>query len=372
MLMEKVKGLQTRLLPHRLIMLQTLVLLLCSFMVFTAQASVVHRFNDRSLYINDPTPGATTQYKISLTYNNQGYTSTVGSIDLLFCYDPIPSETLSAQNQVDHHPCVTPTGLDVSHASLSGQFGVTGYSILSQTTNEIILTRTPGAVTETPSIYTFDNVVNPADTSKSFAIRMSNYASTNATGQIINLGSVISEVTDGISFETQVPPQLVFCLAGGVEFSCSGTHGGNYTDMGDLDSDHTLTAQSQMAAGTNASNGYVITVNGPTMEAGTHVIDNLTTPTVSAAGNNQFGINLVQNTEPALGADADGQFANATATPNYSIPNHFMYHDGDVVASAPNVSLMRRFTVSYILNSAPNIRAGVYTTTITFICSGRF
>lgn len=370
--MNKVKGLQVRLLPHRLIMFQTVVLLLCSFMVFTAQATVVHRFNDRSLYINDPTPGATTQYKISLTYNNQGPTSTVGSIDLLFCYDPIPSEDISPQNPVDHHPCVAPTGLDVSHALLSGQFGITGYSVLSQTSNHIILTRTPGSVTETPSIYTFDGIVNPTDTSQSFAIRMSSYASTDATGSIVNLGSVISEVTNGVSLETQVPPQLVFCVAGGVDFNCGGTHGGNYTDMGDLDPDQTLTAQSQMAAGTNATAGYVITVNGPTMEAGTHVIDNLTTPTVSAAGNNQFGINLVQNTEPAMGADPDGQFTNATATPDYSIPNHFVYRNGDVVASAPNVSLMRRFTVSYILNSAPDIRAGVYTTTLTFICSGRF
>lgn len=371
--MDKVKRLYVGLLPHRLFVVQTALLLVCSFVIFTSQASAVIRFNDRSLLINSADPGATTSYKISLTYNNQAVPSTtVGSIDLLFCYDPIPSEPITPQNPVDHHPCVAPTGLDVSHATLSSQIGETGFTIQSQTTNEIILTRPPAVVGETPSSYTFDNIVNPTDTSQTFAIRLSSYSSTDASGQVLNLGSVVSQVGEGVTLETQVPPQIVFCLAHQVQLNCIGTSGGNYTDMGELDPNNTLTATSQMAAGTNASNGYVITVNGTTMEAGTHVIDPLAAPTVSAAGNSQFGINLVANSDPGIGADPDGPFSNATAAPNYTIPNQFMYRDGDVVAEAPNVSLMRRFTVSYIVNSPPDLRAGVYTTTITYICSGRF
>jgi hypothetical protein len=370
--MQKVKGLRTRLLPHRLVMLQTVVLLLCSFMVFTAQATVVYRFTNRSLYVNDPTPGATTRYIVGLTYNNQSYTTTVGSIDLLFCYDPIPSEPITPENPVDHHPCVKPAGLDVSNAVLSDQTGETGFSILSQTDHEIILTRTPGAVNEIPSTYTFDNIVNPTDTTQAFSIRLSDYPTTDATGSLINLGSVRSELQPGITLETQVPPMLIFCVAGSVQLNCAGTSGGNYTDMGELTPDHTLTALSQMAAGTNASNGYVITVNGPTMEAGTHIINNLPIPTASAMGNSQFGINLVANTAPVLGADSDGPSTNTVIAPNYAIPNQFIYNDGDVLATAPNVSLMRRYTVSYIVNSPPKLRAGVYTTTITYICTGRF
>jgi hypothetical protein len=260
----------------------------------------------------------------------------------------------------------------VSNAQLAGQFGETGYSILSQSANEIILTRTPGVAAETPSVYTFDNVVNPTDASQSFAIRLSDYPTTDASGPLINLGSVLSQVSNGITLETQVPPVLAFCVAAQVDLVCADPHGGNYQDLGDLAPDNTLTTTSQMAAGTNASGGYVITANGPPLEAGTHIIDPLPIPTVSAQGNSQFGINLVANTSPQMGADPDGPFTNATVAPDYSIPNQFTYRDGDVVASAPNVSLIRRFTVSYIVNSPPNIRAGVYTTTITFICTGRF
>ncbi len=371
--MEKVKRLSVGLLPYRLATMQTLLVLLCTFFVFIAQASAVVRFNHRSMLIEDVTPGAAVTYIFSFTYNNLNVASTtVGSIDIEFCYDPIPGETVTLQNPVDHHPCVVPTGLDVSQAVLSDQTGETGFSILSQTPNHIILTRTPGAVSETPSTYTFTGIVNPTDDSRSFAARLSDYSSTDATGQVLNLGSVVSRVGQGVLLETQVPPMMIFCLGHTVELNCTGTDGGNYSDMGTLDPNAPLTATSQMAAGTNATGGYVITANGPTMEAGTNIVNPLAAPTISAPGNNQFGMNLVANSSPGVGNDPDGPFANAAPAPDYAIPDQFTYRDGDAVASAPNVSLMRRFTVSYLLNSAPNIRPGVYTTTITFICTGRF
>lgn len=367
------KRLKTGLLPHRLVVLQTVLLLVCTFIIFTSQASAVIRFTNRSLFIYDPTSSATTKYVVSLTPNNSGvFTTTVGSIDLLFCLDPIPSEPITPENPVDHHPCVTPPGLDVSNAVLSDQTGETGFSILSQTTNEIVLTRTPTPAAETPSTYTFDNVVNPVDTNDPFAIRLSDYPTADASGPLINLGSVLSETSVGIGIETQVPPILIFCVGTQVTPDCSSTIGGNNTDMGNLDPNQTLTAVSQMAAGTNASNGYAITVNGTTMEAGTHVINALTAPTLSTQGNSQFGLNLTANTSPNIGSDPDGASTNVTVDPNYSIPNEIMFHDGDLVASAPNVSLVKRFTVSYIVNSPPNLRAGVYTTSITFLCTGRF
>lgn len=360
--MQKLKRLRVSLLPHRLVLAQTLILLLCAFALFVSQASAVIRFNDRELFINNSVPGATTAYKVSLTYNNTNvWTTTVGSIDMLFCEDPIP-----------YDPCVAPPGLDASHAALSAQTGETGFSIASESSNHIVLTRTPQPADETPSVYTFDNIVNPTDTTHSFSIRLSDYPTTDASGPLINLGSIVSQVTNSIEIDTQVPPILIFCVAQQVSQDCSQEFGGNNTDLGDLFPEITAATSSQMAVGTNASNGFVITVNGPTVEAGTHIIPALTTPTVSAAGNNQFGINLVENSDPVVGSDPDGAFTNAVVMPNYDTPNEFMYKDGDVVAEAPGVSLVRRFTVSYIINNAPNLHPGVYTTTITYICSGRF
>jgi hypothetical protein len=355
--MQKLKWYRAALLPHRLVVIQTMLLLLCSFVIFTSQAFAVIRFTDRSLSVYDNNPGVTTNYKVSFTYTTQ---TTIGSVDMLFCMDPIPTD-----------PCDPPAGLDASHATLTGQSGETGYSISTQASNHLVLSRTPQAVGNTPSVYDFNGIVNPTDTSHSFSIRLSDYASNDASGTLVDLGSVISEITEGIVLETQVPPMLIFCVGQQVSQDCTSSSG-YYSDLGTLDPGNTLKASSQMAAGTNASGGYVITANGTTMEAGTHVINALASPTVSAAGNSQFGINLVANNNPNVGSDPDGNSTNAVVSPGYDVANQFMFHDGDEVAGAPNVSLIRRFTVSYIVNVPPNLRAGVYTTTITYICSGRF
>lgn len=336
---------------------QLVLFVFISIFALTQPAWAVTRLQNRSLFVYDPRPGVVTKYTVSFKYNTL---TTIGSIDMLACDNPIPTE-----------PCVAPPGLDLSGANLISQTGEVGYSISVQTPNHLVLSRTPSVVTPVQSSYTFDNVANPSNAG-TFYIRLSDYASTDASGPLVDLGSLASSLSGAISIETQVPPILVFCVGQQVAEDCSAITGGNYTDMGELSPDVTLTANSQMAVGTNASGGFVITANGTTMQAGSAVIPALNAPTLSAPGNAQFGINLRANTEPGVGNDPDGPFTNAQPTPDYDVPNQFVFRDGDTVASAPNVSLVRRFTVSYIVNSPPNLRAGVYTTTITYICSGRF
>jgi hypothetical protein len=326
--------------------------------IFIAPASAAMRFQDRGLYMNSTLPGVTTSYTVSFRYMSP---QPVGSVDMLFCVDPIP-----------YHECVTPTGMNASSAMLSSQTGETGFSILSKSTNHIVLSRAAGSNINSSSSYKFDNIINPTDTSQSFSIRLKSLASTDGTGAQIDFGSVKGQVTDGVEIQTQVPPMLIFCLAQEVDDNCTGTNDTFYTDMGALDSKSTLTAQSQMAVGTNASGGFAITVNGTPMSAATNVIDSPSAPVKSTPGKNQFGINLVENIDPAIGKNPEGEWANAIASPNYGTPDMYMYVPGDVVAYSPNVSLMKKFTVSYILNASPSLRAGVYTTTMTFIASGRF
>lgn len=347
--------------------------LMLALFIFISPTSAIIRFTERSLLMTSTVPSATTSWTLNLHYTTP---ASVGSLDMRFCMDPIP-----------YHPCVTPPGLDISGATLTSQTGETGFSIGSISTmaedlsgpgnpsdppNHIILTRTPSVVTPgAPSSYTLQNIVNPS-TYQAFSIRLMSLASTDGTGPQIDVGSVRGQTTDSIVIETQVPPMLIFCLAEQVNDNCAGTNNNYYTNMGELSADSTLTAQSQMAVGTNATGGFAVTVSGSPPAAGTNVIDSPTTPTASIQGTNQFGINLVANTSPAIGSDPDGPFANGVASPGYAVANQYKYVPGDVVAYSPNVSLMRKFTVSYILNSAANLRPGVYTTTITFTASGRF
>jgi hypothetical protein len=349
-------------LPHHIVAIEAMLLLVCTFMLASqpAYAANVIRLQQREMFVNNPNPGATTYYTIAFKYTTP---ENIGSIGILFCLNPIPTD-----------PCTTPVGFDASHAILESQTGETGYSILSKSVNEIILTRAPSMTGVDRSSYKFSGIVNPSQDYRSFSARLSTHLSTDASDPLpyVNLGSVLTQTVNSIFIETQVPPILVFCLGQEVTIDCDETSGGWYTDMGTLDPTQTLQAVSQMAVGTNATEGFTITSNGTTMQAGTNVIKPLASPTPSQPGVAQFGINLRANSSPGIGADPDGSWLNANPTPNYNIPNQFMYKDGDVVANSSEVSLQRRFTVSYIANSPPDLRAGVYTTTITFICSGRF
>ncbi|RZL67630.1 MAG: hypothetical protein EOP77_04115 [Variovorax sp.] len=260
----------------------------------------------------------------------------------------------------------------MSNAVLSEQLGEIGFTILSRTANHIVLSRPPGPISAIPASYKFDNIVNPTDSTQAFAIRLKSHSTPNATGPLVDFGSVRGQVATGVGIQTQVPPMLIFCVAEEVAENCVETNENNYTDMGQLSARSTLLAQSQMAVGTNASGGFAITANGSPMAAGTNIIDSPESPTQSIQGTNQFAINLVANNAPAIGSDPEGEWANAVASVDYSIPNQYKYVSGDVVAYSPNVSLMKKFTVSYIVNSSPSLKAGVYTTTISYIASGRF
>lgn len=337
---------------------EQILAVLLAIVIFAVPTSAAMRFQDRGLYMNSAEPGAVTSYEVSFRYMSP---DPVGSVDMLFCYDPIP-----------HHACVAPAGLDVSNAQLVQQVGEAGFAILSKSPNHIVLTRTAAAPTQPLSTYTFTNITNPSDTSESFAIRLKSHASNNATGPQIDFGSIKGQATTSLVIETQVPPMLIFCLAQEVGDECEYTNDVYYTDMGNLSPDSTLTAQSQMGVGTNASAGFAITVNGSPPAAGTNAITPLTTPTESIPGVNQFGINLVENTAPTVGENPIGEWANAVPTTDYSSPDLYKFVSGDLIASSPNVSLMKKFTVSYILNASSSLRAGVYSTTITYIASGRF
>lgn len=344
--------------PHRLVVLQSLVVLVCGFMIASVDATVVIRFQNRSLFIFNSEPGVVTDYTVGLTYTTE---TSVGSLLMEFCTDPMHTE-----------PCVVPAGLDLSGATLLEQTGVDDYTMSIVAPNKLVFSRTPAVVGQTPSTYKIGGIKNPDFNGRSFAIRLSDYASTDATGPIIDLGGVTSQIAKSIIIETQVPPMLVFCVAAQVLEDCSQTFGGNYTDMGTMGPTYTIAASSQMAVGTNATAGYSIVVYGTTMQAGANVINSMSARGPSIPGTRQFGINLVENTDPSVGRDPDGDSINAVVAPDYAVPNEFKFQDGDLIASAPNVSLVRRFTVSYIVNTTNDLKAGIYTTTLNYVCTGHF
>jgi hypothetical protein len=92
---------------------------------------------------------------------------------------------------------------------------------------------------------------------------------------------------------------------------------------------------------------------------------NLTSPTASVAGSEQFGINLVHNTSPAsFGANPvqvpSSAFSFGAAAPGYNTPNQYKYVPGDTIAYSNSSSGETDYTISYIYNISVITPGGTY------------
>ncbi|HET8671316.1 MAG TPA: hypothetical protein VFM05_12035 [Candidatus Saccharimonadales bacterium] len=313
---------------------------------------------ERSLLIDSSDANADTQHTFTFTYATSS--TSVGSVAFEYCTSPLPAIACSA-----------PAGIDASGATLTQQTGTNGFVVLSSQASRIVLSRAPSVpVTAGSSQYVFDNVINPDGTPSTFYVRITTYPTIDATGPETDFGAVVNAITSGIDITTEVPPILNFCVGVSIPGDCS-TAEGNLIDLGTLKTADVSIGTSQMTAATNALFGLAIAVYGTTMTSGNNVLTPLASPTPSAPGNSQFGLNLRANSTPGIGQDPQGA-GSAVPTASYDIPNRFTFNSGDVVAISSSPTDTRKFTASYIVNISPTQPPGVYTATLTYICSATF
>jgi hypothetical protein len=160
-----------------------------------------------------------------------------------------------------------------------------------------------------------------------------------------------------------------------LEFVVSGA----VVDLGVLDPNSATVGAAQAGAcscsfyvRSYVSSSYVVTTvsNPPTSEGGA-VLDAkaiLGAPS-SSDSVEEFGINVVANTTPAVGENPDNQpdntFADGIAATGYDTPNQFKYAVGDVIARAAGTANTKAwgqtdYTISYVAKSSSISPAGLY------------
>lgn len=144
-------------------------------------------------------------------------------------------------------------------------------------------------------------------------------------------------------------------------------------DLGTLSSSSPGSGSHTLEVVTNATNGLTVTVTGSTLTSGSDTITAIgATGTASSVGSEQFGINLVDNATPNVGADASGTSPIASATSPYDTADEFAFVSGDTVASSAGGINTTTFTVSYLANISASTQAGTYTTTLTYAATANF
>jgi hypothetical protein len=325
-----------------------LVFLITGTSLFTAQAADLQQ---RQIILGTSEPSASTTHSFSFINPSA---STLGSIKFEYCTSPLFSVT-----------CVAPAGLDVLGASLSVQTGNVGFSkSLLTTVSEFILTRPAAGTLSTTNTYQLSGVINPSSVSTTAYVRISLYSSTDTTGIAFDRGATAFSTSGSFGTTVFVPPFLTFCVGVTVASDCSSTSG-SLVNFGELTSSVTRTVTTQFAAATNSPTGLQVFLNGQTMTSGNNTIPQLPTATSSSTGTSQFGLNLVANSQPSLGASRSG-IGTTVAVNGYGNTNQFKFNNGDVIARSTVSTNYNVFTVSYIANVSEDQAPGVYATTLLY------
>ncbi len=346
--------------PRRFVHLLQAGLLLAVLVasLWSKQAPVsAARLTGRSVTVSTAALSAASQYDFVFDLNSS---ATVGSIVFEYCEN----------SPLRQFSCDPQPGMDVSAASLTSQYGQTGFSIGSATANTITLTRAPSAVGSGQVEYVFDNNTNPSQAETVF-VRISLYASTDGSGSYSDEGAVAFATANTLQVSAYVPPYLIFCAALNIDTNCQTISGYNI-NLGELSSAAPRYATSQFAGATNATGGFSTYVSGTTMTAGNYEITPITSKVNSITGTGQFGINLRANTVPAVGGEVSGAGTSSSAVGDYDDPNLYKFVSGDLLTQSIFPTDYNVFTVSYVVNIPANQTAGHYATTLTFTALASF
>jgi hypothetical protein len=312
----------------------------------------------RSLQLSSDNISVTSQYKLSFTTST---TSNLGSIEIEFCSnDPFPDDS-----------CVAPAGFSDSQAMLTQQTGQSGFIIdSSSTANKLILSRASQPASSGSVQYVFNGITNPSSPG-SYFVRLQTFATSDATGPSSDYGGIAFAIVNELSIQAMVPPYLIFCTGISIPTLNCASATGDYIDFGELSSKVTAHGQSQMLAATNAQNGYNVTMHGTTLQSGNDIITAMASDDVSRPATSQFGVNFVANSSPSGGINPSGP-GSAFPEPNYATHDFYRFNSGDLIVSYSQPDNLKEYTASYIVNVPPSQPAGIYVTTLTYICLANF
>lgn len=138
----------------------------------------------------------------------------------------------------------------------------------------------------------------------------------------------------------------------------------------------TATATASFSVLNYTAYGYIVQIVGASPSNGTHNLTALGSNDGSSTGTEQFGINLVDNATPDVGAQPtqlpDNSFSFGQAAVNYDTADSFRYGDGEVIAEAGQSSGQTDYTISYIVNVATTTPSGAYSAEQTVVCVGTY
>lgn len=183
-------------------------------------------------------------------------------------------------------------------------------------------------------------------------------------GTFGDTGSIAVDIItdDQVVITATVDPSITFSINDNtIEFGTLSASTAKYADNSGGDTSEV--EAHQLAAGTNATSGYIIYVSGATLTSGGNTIDAIGgTNTAYASGTEQFGVRF---TASGGSGSVDAPYAaSGFAYNGVSSP--------DNVASATGATASTTYSARYLASIASNTEAGAYSTTLTYTATATY
>ena len=174
-------------------------------------------------------------------------------------------------------------------------------------------------------------------------------------------GAIVIEQNDVVTVTATVNPVLTFSV------------GTSTIALGTLSSGSTAVSSHTIAVTTNATGGFALTYNGPTLTSGSSTIPAYSSLSSSVSGTAGFGINLKSNSAPSIGSNPTTNAGTCNVSSDYNTTNKFTWvaSTPTQIASSPSVADCS-YTVSYVANISSVTPAGSYSSATTYIATGTF
>lgn len=348
-------------LPKRLIMTVSILVVAAAPVLAITNVADAAQMTGRSVTLSSSVPAAT-GVSYALSTAALPTTTAVKSLQIQFC--TTPSGT-----------CTTPSGFSASSSTLASQptglGATTGWTVNAATAGSLRIVNASNATVSSGAVTaTWNSVVNPTATNTTFYGIITTYSDAAWTTPL-DSGTVALSTATQIQVALTVGEALTFCAGISITGQNCATIAGSTVNLGNGSTVATASGTSVLAASTNATSGYSITVNGATLTSGANTITALASGAASTVGTKQFGLNLVSNSTPAVGAAVSGTGTGAAAT-NYGTANTFRFGTGETIATVGAPTNANAYTVSYIANVDGVTPPGAYTSNLTYIATANY
>ncbi len=261
-----------------------------------------------------------------------------------------------------------PTGMSTTSATFNGSSTYVptpaSWSVDATTNGTVNITFATGETPASASGRTIvlGSITNGSTANTTYYTTVQTFNNTDCSTSPVDDGGQSTYVfVDGVVVTATVNPTLTFTVD---STTCN---------LGTLTSSSTGNCSHTITAASNATSGYVISyIASPTLTSGGNTITaNGASAVANATNTEQFGLNLVANSSPSVGANPSGGTGAAAA--NYNTANSFAFTTaGATVATTAGPSALTTYTVSYIANIDAVTEAGLYTKTQTYTITATY